>query len=246
MSELIDALKKFLAEPGSPPPPARRRPYVTLTRQEGLFSHEVGRAIISRLDALPDRGWNRGWELMDQQLCAWMIRSGSVPASFDAMVAEHYGEEGLQQMVYEMLVGSPEEHLVRARVSEVMRFLLRLGRVVIVGSGAAVEATAFESPGVSVRIVSSEARRLAFIEQQERCTRDVARRRMRTEDAQRARLLREHYRRDIDDPVLYDATFLADRLTAPQIARAVVSLLEVRMEPFAAEFRPPLSATAIV
>ena len=247
MSEVIDALKKYLKDPAAVERPhGGHRPYVTLTRQEGMFSHEVGRAIISHLDRMHDHGWNRGWELMDQQLCAWMIKTGAVPASFDEMVSERYGEQGLQQMVYEMLVGSPEQHDVRCRVARTIGFLLRFGRVVVVGSCAAVEADVLDSPGVRLRIAASEARRLALVQKAEGGTVDAVRRRLRDNDAARMRLLREHYRRDIDDPTLYDATFLADRLSAEAIARATVALLESRMAPHAARFQPPLPPTSLI
>lgn len=242
VSELIDALKRFLETPGNAEmPQVSRGPFVTLTRQEGLGSHEVGRAIISRLDQLPDWGWNHGWELMDQQLFAWMIKTNAVPASFDELMGERFGEQGLQQMVYEMLVGAPEQYEVRNRVGRVMEFLLRFGRVVVVGSSAAAEAVPLKNPGLRLRVVSSQARRIELLQSEKQCSADAARKLLSANDAARARLLREHYRRDIDDPALYDVVFLADRLTPDQMARAAVVLLEARMEPLMARGRQPVS-----
>ncbi|MDD5707859.1 MAG: cytidylate kinase family protein, partial [Kiritimatiellae bacterium] len=242
VSELIDALKMFLKTPAEVrPPECCLYPFVTLTRQEGVPSHEVGRAIISRLDRLPDQGWNRGWELMDQQLCAWMIKTGAVPASFDEMISERYGEKGVHQMVYEMLVGTPEQYDTRRRVGEVIAFLLRFGRVVVVGCAAAAEAAVLEGPGVRLRLVSSMPRRLKVLHDHEKEPDNVVRRRLQDGDAEKARLLREHYRRDIDDPTLYDVSFLADRLSTDEVARSAVALLQARMEPLKAKFQAPIS-----
>jgi len=244
MSVVIEALKKYLARKEDIDEPAGNQPFVTLTRLDGATSHEVARAIIARLDDLPDKGWNRGWELLDIQLCAWLIKEGRVPATLESLVAEHYGEGKLCQMFYEMLVGEPEQQELCRKVGDVTRFLLKTGRTVVVGSAAAPEASALRGPGVRIRLVASEAFRVARVVAAQQVTPDAARKMLQTQDAERARLLREHYRREIDDVTLYDASFLADRLTPREIARMVVEMLTIRVD--AQAKRVPLSATQII
>lgn len=244
MGMVLEALKKYLARREDLDEPPGNQPFVTITRLDGVTSHEVGRAIIARLDDLPDKGWNHGWELCDQQLCAWMIKAGKVPATLDALVAEHYGETKLRQLVFEMLVGESQQLELRNKVGDVTRFLLKTGHAVVVGSAAAPEAAALKGPGIRIRLVASEPHRVARLVAAEKLTPDAARKMIHKQDQDRAQLIREHYRREIDDPTLYDATFLADRLPPKEIARAVAELLVVRMEAHAR--RPPLSATQVI
>jgi len=244
MSRMIEALKTYLTRKQDLDVPQGNQPFVTLTRLDGIDSHEVARAIIAHLDDLPDKGWNRGWELLDQQVCAWMIKQGHVPATLENLVAEHYGESRLRQMMYEMLVGEPEQHELRKKVGDVVRFLLQSGRTVVVGSAAAVEASTIKGPGVRIRLLASESSRVARIVAAEKITPVEARKLIHMQDATRARALHEHYRRELDDDTLYDATILTDRFTPNEIARIVTEMLRVRMEAHAR--RPSLSATDVL
>jgi cytidylate kinase len=244
MSMVIEALKKYLARKEDLDEPAGNQPFVTLTRLDGATSHEVARAIVARLDDLPDKGWNRGWELLDLQLCAWLIKEGRVPATMEELVAEHYGEGKLHQMFYEMLVGEPEQQELCRKVGDVTRFLLKTGRTVVVGSAAAPEAASLKGPGVRIRLVASEPFRVARIVAAQSVTPEAARKSLHAQDLERARLLREHYRREIDDITLYDASFLADRQSPREIARIVVEMLHIRVD--AQAKRAPLSATQVI
>lgn len=245
MSVVIEALKQYLARKEDLDVPASGQPFVTVTRLDGVTSHEVARAIIARLDDLPDRNWNHGWELLDQQLCAWLIKAGHVPATLKSLTAEHYGETKLRQMLYEMLVGESQQQDLRKKVGDVTRFLLKTGRTVVIGSAAAAEAAALKGPGVCVRLLASESHRVTRVMAAEGgITADAARKLLRTQDSDRARLLREYYRREIDDPALYDVTFFVDRLSPKEIARCVVELLHARMD--APAKRASLSATQVL
>ena len=173
-----------------------------------------------------------------------MIKKGHVPTTMDDLVAEHYGEGRLRQMMYEMLVGEAEQQELRHKVGDVVRFLLKSGRTVVVGSAAAAEAAAIKCPGVRIRLVAAESTRIARIVAAENITPEAARKLIHTQDAVRARVVHEHYRRELDDQTLYDATISSDRFTTKEIARIVTEMLFVRMESHAK--RPPLSATQVL
>ncbi len=244
MSRIIEALQIYLTRKQDLDQPQGNQPFVTLTRLDGVNSHEVARAIIAHLDDLPDKGWNHGWELLDQQLCAWMIKTGHAPATLEEMVAEHYGEGKLRQMMYEMLVGKAEQHDLCRQVGDVVRFLLKSGRTVVVGSAAAIEAAAVKGPGVRIRLMASDAARVAHFSASEKITTEEARKLIHEQDANRTKLVREYYRRELDDQTLYDATILTDRFTPREIARIVTEMLRVRMD--AHRRTVPLSATQMV
>lgn len=230
MNNIRDRLRDYLARKEDVDLPEGTLPYITLNRQDGVNVHEVGREIIRRLDALPDLKWNRGWELFDQNLCAELIKFGRIPATYEGLLHEHYGERGLHQMVYEMFVGKPEQLDIQKRVGEVMRFLMLAGKVVVVGCAAACEATALHPPrrGLRIRLTASEAYRVARLCVEQSVSHEAARRQIRESDAGRGRLVREYYRRDLDDPGLYDASFAMDDLAPGMIADGVAGMLTHR------------------
>jgi cytidylate kinase len=232
MSQIIEALKVYLTRKQDLDIPHGHQPFITLTRMDGVNSHEVARAIIAHLDELPDKGWNHAWELLDQQLCAWLIKAGHVPAKLEDLVAENYGDGELRQMLYEMLVGEAEQFSLCHKVGDVVRFLLKSGRTVVVGSAAAAEAASIKGPGVRIRLVASEACRIERLVAQESLTPDAARKLIHVQDAVRARVLHEHYRRELDDHTLYDATILTDHFKPREIARIVVEMLMVRLDAY--------------
>jgi cytidylate kinase len=230
MSQIIEALKVYLTRKQDLDIPHGHMPFVTLTRLDGVNSHEVARAIIAHLDEIPDKGWNHGWELLDQQLCAWLIKAGHVPAKLEDLVAENYGEGQLRQMLYEMLVGEAEQFDLCHKVGDVVRFLLKSGRTVVVGSAAAAEAASVKGPGVRIRLLASEAFRVERLVTQENLTPEAARKLIHNQDTVRSRVLHDHYRRELNDHTLYDATIMTDHFTPREIARIVIEMLHVRME----------------
>jgi cytidylate kinase len=233
MSQIIEALKVYLTRKQDLDVPQGHHPFVTINRLDGVPTHEVARAVIARLDKMSDQGWNRGWELLDQQLCAWLIKAGRVPARLEDLVAENYGEGELRQMLYEMLVGESEQYELCHKVGEVVRFLLKSGRTVVVGSAAAAEAAAVKGPGIRIQLVASEAYRIEHLIASEGHTPEAAHKLIHTQDTVRARVLHEHYRRELDDHTLYDATILTDHFTPQEVARIIVDMLMVRMEAYA-------------
>ncbi len=228
MSAVTDILKRYLVrkedvdlcESGC-------RPYVTISRQDGVEGHELGREIIRRLDALPDDGWNRGWELFDQKLCAMLVAEGQLDASFDSLLAEKY-QSGIRQMVYEMFVGRSEEWANQKKIAEVIRFLLTYGRVVVIGRGGMCLTRGLPL-GINLRLMAPDDVRLARVMEERQLDAAAARRSIREREADRARLIRDFYGQNIDNPHLYHAVFATERLTRPEMARAVVEMLRERM-----------------
>ena len=232
MTELRDRLRRYLTRKEDVDIFESHLPYVTFNRQDGVDAHAIGREIIRRLDALPDLKWNHGWELYDQTLCAEMIKTGHLPATYEELLKEQYGERGLQQMVYEMFVGKPEQYDLQKRIGEVMRFLMMAGKVVVVGSAAAPEATSLHTPrhGIRVRLVASELYRETRIFEELKLSGDAARKHIRESDAGRSRMVHEFYGHAIDDASLYDVCFRTDDLQPPLIAEAVIGMLRMRAE----------------
>ncbi len=110
---------------------------------------------------------------------------------------------------------------------EIIQSMLSLGKVIVLGRGG-VCLTRELDEGVRVRLIASPDVRLRrFMEMIDKPERE-AREQLARQDKSRAKFLKRYFRRDIDDPLLYDAVWNTDDVPADAIARSVVDLVEVR------------------
>jgi cytidylate kinase len=226
MPRHVELLKRFLAQPQDVDVADCGYPFVTISRETGAGGHTLGREIIRHLDARPDRGWNRDWDLFDQKLCAYLAQDPATQASFDALMKEEYAR-GVQQSVFEMFTGQAETYRIQKRVAEVIRFLAYLGKVVIIGRAGMCIARDLPM-GVHVRLVASEARRVEVMAEEMKADAAAALRAVRKQDGDRARLLRDVYRANIASPLLYDVVLNTERQSLAAMASAIEALLRAR------------------
>jgi cytidylate kinase len=99
-----------------------------------------------------------------------------------------------------------------------------IGKSIIVGR-AGSEVTRGMGPAVAVRLIAPDdvriVRAMDFYDLDERAARDKARRL----DESRARLLKSHFRVDIDDPTRYDAVWNTGKTPVPAIAESIAVML---------------------
>ena len=198
-------------------------PFVTISREAGAGGHSLAREILKELDKWQDQEWARDWEVFDYKLCLLIIQDSNLNASFDSLMKEEY-RSGLHQAIYEMLVGKTEQYNLQKRIFEIVRILATIGRVIIVGRGGA-----FVTPdmpnGLRLRIVGTEAGRLKnmmkFLEKDKAETLKI----MRKQDADRAKLVKDFFNKDINSPLDYDLVWNADRFPQEEIARITVEML---------------------
>ncbi|MFH0878521.1 MAG: cytidylate kinase family protein, partial [Lentisphaerota bacterium] len=134
--------------------PSGGLPFVTISRQAGAGGHTLGRDIIRELDKLDDPHIRSDWEMFDQKLCAMIAQDKELPASFDALIAEEY-HSGIQQSILEMLLGRTEQYDLQKKISEVVRLLATIGKVVIIGRGGMC-LTQGMPQGIRLRLIAPE------------------------------------------------------------------------------------------
>ena len=227
MPQHVELLKRFLADPTDLDVADCGYPFVTISRLPGAGGHTLGRDIIRHLDSMPDEGWNRGWELFDQKLCAYLAKDPASNATFDSLIKEEY-QRGLHQSVYEMLTSNAESYKLQQKIAAVIRFLAHVGKVVIIGRAGMYITRRFHM-GTHLRLVAPEDFRVHRMANDLQVELHEARREARKQEADRVKLLRDIYGQNIDDPLLYDAVLNTERLTDNNaIASSVVELVKNR------------------
>lgn len=206
-----------------PKQPFGHAPFVTISRQVGADGHALGEAILRALSRRMGDAF-RGWELFDRQLIDMIAHEPRLKVSMRYLLDEEYHSRMTDYLEQALAWQSPQD-VVLGHIFRTVRALSGAGRVIIVGRAAAC-ATAGLRGGIHVRLVASEERRLQVVMRRTGLTEKKAKARMKELEHGRAMLARAHFRRDVDDPLLYDAVFNEDRLPFGEIAEWVVSEIE--------------------
>lgn len=226
--EAVASLLRAAGAEGSVGRPARgNEPFVTVSRQAGSGGTRLARLLLAELERRGDPRL-RGWRLYGRELCEALARDERLSVDLDALLREAYRgevEDALARVIGDL---SPQS-AVLGRLFKVIRAAAAAGRAVIVGRGASC-ATARLPLGVHVRLVAPRRTRLAAFMHGTRLGKEDAERRLDELDRSRAALVKKQFGRDIDDPLLYDATYNVDRVPLERVAREVADLVVLRVE----------------
>lgn len=223
VARYLDAMAFARAQAG--PWPLGHGPFVTISRQAGSGGHALAEAVMRELSRR-DAAWARDWQTFDHALIRMVDEDPRLRDALRALMTEEYYSKG-HDMLRQFLMGSVPQDVVLARVFHAVRLLASVGRVVIIGRGAAC-LTGDLPGGVHVRLVAGRKPRLARLARQWELDPEATAKKMAEVDASRAALVRDHFHRDVDDAELYDAVFNVDRVPVDEVARWVVRRLETK------------------
>ncbi len=224
-----EVVRRYLHEPRDVDFRDTSFPFVTISREAGTNAHGIGRFIIMRLAEYADPDLNTGWDLFDQKLCALIAQNKSFDADYDALLADKYRGGGLHRLVYEMLIGTPQEYRIQKAIEEVIRLLARLGKVVIIGRGGFVLAR--RMPGaVHVRLVAPLDYRVEAMVKYDRLSADEAVKKIKAIDAERTGFLKRHHGCDLADSTQFDLVWNLASFPVSEIVNATAELVRLRLQ----------------
>lgn len=202
------------------------RPFITISRESGAGGNALADELLEVLpEMLGELG--EGWQKFDQELCQLVAREPKLGVSLDELISESYRSE-IQCFLFDLVSGSSQQYVAYKRMFEIIRILATLGKVVIIGRGGS-QITRNMPLGIRVRLVSDLETRVRTMQRILGVDRDVALKRIKDQDRDRERLVRDFFNRDIADPHLYDAVFDTQRLTVREVAELVCAMVRQRM-----------------
>ena len=234
----VNPIERFLhghaydAKPLGGDSASKMRPFITISRQAGAGGHTLARTLLQAFEAEQDRDLFGGWEMFDQKLVAMVADDPDLRVSVEGLLGEEY-HRGAEDFFRQILVSSTHQDIVADRVFRLVRVLAEVGKAIIVGR-AGSEVTRGLGPAVSLRLVAPESQRVKRMMELRGINEKKARELVDKYDGGRARLLKRHFRVDIDDPLRYDAIWNTGSASSEAIAAATIALLKQR----AAEFDP--------
>ena len=224
-----DVVRRYLVNPRDVDFRDTGFPFITISRQAGTEAHAIGRYIIMRMAEFQDPDLNAGWDLFDQKLCALIAQNKSLDANYETLVSEKYRGGGLRRMIYEMLIGTPQEYRVQKKIEEVVHLLARLGKSVIIGRGGFLVAR--DMPGaIHIRLIASMDFRVKDVMEKDHLSEDQAAKKIREIDAERAAFLKSHHNFDIHDLSRFDLVWNMDRVQTAEMVNATAELVRLRLQ----------------
>lgn len=204
----------------------RHLPFVTVSRQAGSGAERYCEALLAAVAALGSDDAFQDWQVFDRAVIERASGDPELKRSLEALLAEGYHSQ-----VGEFVLGifgrydSQDAHVIR--LSKAIRSLANVGKMIIIGHGAAL-VTRQAPCGVRVRLVAPDEARLQNLMRRFEIDERAARNMMHERDEERGRLLRVHFKANIDDPLLYDLVCNTAQVTPAELARAVAAIVADR------------------
>lgn len=200
------------------------RPFVTISRQTGAGGHTLAEAILAEMRKAERWPLFQGWRMFDQEICREVARNPRLKVSLEWLLAKEYRSETEDLMAYALAGSAPQSAVMRETFS-VVRGLAAAGKAVIVGRAGSC-LTRGMPLGVHLRLVAPQDVRVRRMMDRLELTEPAAARLVKEQDEARARLVRDYFGREIDDPLLYDCVWNTETVPMSAIAAGVVRLLE--------------------
>lgn len=211
-----------------------RPPAVTISRETGAGGLSVADRLGERL-----RGGQKAgecpWTVFHKNLVAKVLEDHQLPKRLAQFMPEDRVSY-IADTLEELLGLHPSSWKLIHQTAETILHLAELGNVILVGRGANVITRELDHV-FHVRLVGSLDRRCDRIETLHKITAEAACRFIAKEDAARRRYLREHFNRDIDDPLLYHLVINTDWIAVDDAADLIARLILSRDR----DFPPPAS-----
>jgi cytidylate kinase len=185
-------------------------PHISISREVGAGAEEVARRVAETL----------GWEVMDRNILDEVASRFHLSKSRLELV-----DETTSNWVYDVLGVWVDRQLIPHEkylvgLAQVVLAAARRGNVVFVGRGAPFLLP--RNHGLTVRIIADEKHRIAQVMQSQQLDEAAARRHVSEVDRGRREFVQQYFRRDADDPHLYDLVLRTDQLGVELAADLVV------------------------
>jgi len=193
------------------------RPAVTISRLTGAGGQTVADRLVEYLQTHVPA--HCSWTIFDTNLMAKVLEDHHLSQE----IAKHEPEDHkplIQDQMEEFLGLHPSTWNVVQQTAETIWQLASMGYVILMSRGAAVVTASLKNV-YHVRLVGSVERRTERVQEVYRLGPRAAAEFVKQHDKGRARYLKEHYHKDIEDPTLYDLVVNTDRNSYDDVARMV-------------------------
>ncbi|MCB1229328.1 MAG: cytidylate kinase-like family protein [Verrucomicrobiae bacterium] len=214
-------LRCRLAEdhPGPCPQRLYERPSITISRQAGARGLEVAAKLVDYLTQF-DETAEHGWAMFDQSLLAKVIENRQLPPCTREYLTPVVSPQPAHEIVQEFQRLPTDQWTLFHHSANAIRCLCRLGNVIILGRGG--NFLTQDLPNVlHVRLVGDPDQRSRVVAAESDLAEDKAGEYRESLDVARAKYVKRHLNREIDDSAAYHLTINVSRLNPSTTSRII-------------------------
>ena len=201
---------------------------ITISRESGSGAHDIASRLAAALQTKAPGG-KRPWTVFDKELVTQVLEDHHFPARMAEFIPEDRRNE-LQGAIEEMFGLRPSSWTLIQHMSETILRLVELGNVILIGRGANVVVQGRKDV-LHIRLTGSLEVRAARVAAARNMSQQKAKETVLKEDRGRARYLKKYLEADIDDPLLYHATFNTDLVPSDRVVELIVQLMATDTQP---------------
>jgi cytidylate kinase len=203
-------------------------PFVTISRQAGAGGHLLSYVILTEFLKYKDSELFQGWHVFDKALCEVVAKDPLLQDNLETLVSERYRSE-FRDFIESLFTGRSDQYLTYKATFKVVRMLALIGKVIVVGRGSAL-VTADLPQAIHIRLVAPESQRVLWMMKRFKLSKEDARQAMAKQDADRRKLIKLFFHRDIEDPLLYDIVWNTGKTPLEIITRTTIELITQRYQ----------------
>lgn len=202
---------------------AQLRPSLAISRQTGCGSKEIADKLAEFLQAKAPAP--NGWAVFDKNIVVRMLEEHHLPPELARFIPENRIPI-IRDMMEQLLGLHPPSDVLIEQVGNTVRRLAEVGNVILMGRAANVITRSL--PNVfHLRLVAPIEKRAARVSAQANISQELAIDYIKREDAARKRYVKDYFKADIDDLMLYDLVLNTARLSTDHAAKLIGETLLV-------------------
>jgi cytidylate kinase len=211
-------------------------PFVTVSRQAGAGGLALAETLIGRIQTEKKDPLFVGWQSLDRELCRQVAEDPRLRVSLNNLLEERY-RNAMEDFLHQAIARESPQIAVHKEVFRVIQRVAAVGKCVILGRGGNF-LTRHYPRGIHIRLVAEREDRVLRFARLLSLSDAEAEKKVDELDRDRARLVRDYFKADIDDPLHYDAVWNTSDAPIDFIAEALVAMIRMKAEMEVDEFQP--------
>lgn len=200
-------------------------PFITISRQAAAGGHLLSQVILTDFLRLSGDVF-KGWHVFDREICELVALDPSLHTTMEQLVNERYRSE-FAEFMDGLFSGKSEQYATLKKTFHIVHILASIGKVIIVGrAGSCV--TRGLGTGMHLRLVAPLPNRVRWMMKKLRIGKAEAEKLISRQDRERVRMTKTFFGRDVEDPLLYDATFNTATVQQHEISHCVIEMIKHR------------------
>ena len=194
--------------------------FITISRQAGAGAISIGNKITEFLNNDTRADWPYPWIVFDRNLVNTILEEHRLSEKLEKYIPEDR-VSAISDVLEELIVLYPPSPAIVHKTSEAFLHLAQIGNVVIVGRGASIITRKLKG-GFHVRLVGSLKKRVQRVMEHSKVNMKQAEELISRWDNGREKYIKEHFKKDDEDPLSHDLIINTDCISYGDVARIII------------------------